>query len=157
MAKLKQWLKDTFTSFNAAVERVYASQSAWVIPEPGLRAAVRRVIKADVVPPYQEFLRRWAGLFVCGGQGVVVFASRRVPPCSCRAMSPAAPIPPAPSSPTQPPYPPSPTPWREHRYADVQFTSTPAKYIKYAAPDIAAIVDDDLFEAKARPGAGGAA
>lgn len=35
------------------------------------------------------------------------------------------------------------------RYADVQFTAHPAKYIKYAASDVASIIDDDLFETKA--------
>jgi hypothetical protein len=35
------------------------------------------------------------------------------------------------------------------RYADVQFTSHPAKYIKYAVSDVASIIDDDLFETKA--------
>lgn len=34
------------------------------------------------------------------------------------------------------------------RFADVQFTATPAKYIKYTTGDIEAIVNDDLFEAK---------
>lgn len=77
MAKLKQWLKDTFTSFNAAVERIYNSQCAWVIPEPGLRAAVRRVVKADCVPPYQEFLRRWGEWWrACCTQQVCLGACR---------------------------------------------------------------------------------
>ena len=30
----------------------------------------------------------------------------------------------------------------------MQFSATPAKYIKYTASDITAIVDDDLFETK---------
>ena len=34
------------------------------------------------------------------------------------------------------------------RYADVQFSATPAKYIKYTAGDITAIIEDDLFEGK---------
>jgi hypothetical protein len=34
-------------------------------------------------------------------------------------------------------------------HADVDFTATPAKYIRYAAADVAAIVDEDLFETKA--------
>jgi len=36
------------------------------------------------------------------------------------------------------------------RYAEVNFTSTPAKYIKYTASDLEAIVDDDLFQGKVR-------
>lgn len=31
----------------------------------------------------------------------------------------------------------------------MQFTAYPAKYIKYAASDVASIIDDDLFETKA--------
>ncbi|GBG00340.1 hypothetical protein Rsub_13072 [Raphidocelis subcapitata] len=94
VSRLKQHLKDTFASFNSALERIYATQSAWTIPDTALRDAVRRVIKTDVLGPYQDFLRK---------------------------------------------------------YADVQFTSTPAKYIRYAASDVAAIVDDDLFETKVVP------
>jgi hypothetical protein len=30
----------------------------------------------------------------------------------------------------------------------VQFTSTPAKYIKFAVSDLTSIIDDDLFETK---------
>lgn len=40
-------------------------------------------------------------------------------------------------------------PARVCRYADVQFSATPAKYIKYAAADVAGIIDDDLFATKA--------
>ena len=58
VTRLKQYLKDTFNAFNAAVERIYTTQSAWTIPDAALRDAVRRVIKSDVVPPYQDFLRR---------------------------------------------------------------------------------------------------
>ena len=36
------------------------------------------------------------------------------------------------------------------RYAEVQFSATPAKYIRFTAGDIEAIVDDDLFSGKAR-------
>jgi exocyst complex protein 7 len=61
VSKLKQHLKDTFSSFNAAVERIYNTQSGWTIPDAALRDAVRRVIKSDVLPPYQDFLRRRAG------------------------------------------------------------------------------------------------
>jgi hypothetical protein len=35
------------------------------------------------------------------------------------------------------------------RYADVQFTQNPAKYIKYAVADVVSIIDEDLFETKA--------
>ncbi len=91
VGRLKQHLKETFSSFNAAVERVYVAQSAWTIPDAALRDAVRRVVKGDLLPPYQDFLRR---------------------------------------------------------YAEVNFSATPAKYIKYTAGDVQAIVDDDLFEAK---------
>lgn len=59
MSRLKQHLKDTFSAFNSALERVYATQSAWTIPDTVLRDAVRRVIKTDVLGPYQDFLRRW--------------------------------------------------------------------------------------------------
>lgn len=36
-----------------------------------------------------------------------------------------------------------------NRFADVQFTNNPAKYIKYSASDVGSIIDDDLFETKA--------
>ncbi|KAI8467925.1 MAG: Cullin repeat-like-containing domain protein [Monoraphidium minutum] len=93
-ARLKQHLKDTFAAFNAALERVYATQSSWTIPDASLRDAVKRVLKGDVVPPYQDFLRR---------------------------------------------------------FADVQFSTAPAKYIKFTAGDIEAIIDDDLFSGKVLP------
>lgn len=35
------------------------------------------------------------------------------------------------------------------RHAEVQFTSNLGKYLKYAAVDVASIIDDDLFETKA--------
>ena len=60
VARLKQHLKDAFSGFNAAVDRIRAAQSAWTVPDAALRAAVRRVIHADVVEPYQRFLRRCA-------------------------------------------------------------------------------------------------
>ncbi|KIZ02022.1 Exocyst complex component 7 [Monoraphidium neglectum] len=93
VGRLKQHLKDTFSTFNAGLERIYATQSCWTIPDAMLRDAVKRVVKNDVMQPYQEFLRR---------------------------------------------------------YADVQFTTTPAKYIKFTAGDIQTIVDDDLFSGKVR-------
>jgi hypothetical protein len=37
----------------------------------------------------------------------------------------------------------------------VEFTSHPAKYIRYAASDVASIIDDDLFETKAVVGGSG--
>lgn len=58
VGKLKTHLKETFASFNAGLERIYGSQSAWTIPDGTLRDAVRRVVKNDVVAPYQAFLRR---------------------------------------------------------------------------------------------------
>jgi exocyst complex protein 7 len=51
-------LKDTFTSFNAAIERIYTNQSGWTIPDASLRDAVKRVIKDDLLGPYSAFLRR---------------------------------------------------------------------------------------------------
>ena len=57
-SRLKQHLKDTFTVFNASLERIYSSQSTWTIPDASLRDAVKRVIKNDVLQPYQEFLRK---------------------------------------------------------------------------------------------------
>eukprot|EP00775_Hariotina_reticulata_P010615 gene10615-10773_t len=92
ITRVKSMLKETFTSFNAAIERIYTNQSGWTIPDHMLRGAVKRVIKDDLLQPYQEFLKQ---------------------------------------------------------YADVQFTSTPAKYIKFAVSDVASIIDDDLFETKA--------
>ena len=44
--------------FNASLERIYSSQSTWTIPDASLRDAVKRVIKNDVLQPYQEFLRK---------------------------------------------------------------------------------------------------
>jgi hypothetical protein len=61
VARLKQHLKDTFSSFNAAVERIYNTQSGWTVPDSMLRDAVRRVIKSDMLPPYQDFLRKCVG------------------------------------------------------------------------------------------------
>lgn len=57
-SRLKQVLKDTFTSFNAAIERIYTNQSGWTIPDASLRDAVKRVIKDDLLGPYSAFLRR---------------------------------------------------------------------------------------------------
>lgn len=34
------------------------------------------------------------------------------------------------------------------RYADVPFTSNLSKYVRFAASDVAGIVDDDLFEGR---------
>ena len=61
LGRLKQHLKDSFSSFNACVERIYATQSSWTIPDAMLREAVKRVVKNDVLRPYQDFLRRWRG------------------------------------------------------------------------------------------------
>ncbi|KAF8054700.1 EXO70A1 [Scenedesmus sp. PABB004] len=92
VGRLKLMLKEAFAAFNAAIERIYTHQSGWTIPDHMLRGAVKRVIKDDLLGPYQDFLRR---------------------------------------------------------HADVEFTSNPAKYIKYAVSDVASIIDDDLFETKA--------
>lgn len=51
-------LKERYSAFNAAVERIYTHQSGWTIPDASLRAAVKRVIKDDLLPPYSDFLRR---------------------------------------------------------------------------------------------------
>jgi exocyst complex protein 7 len=51
-------LKDYFMEFNTAIERIYTSQSGWTIPDNMLRDAVKRVIKDDLVPPYEHFLRQ---------------------------------------------------------------------------------------------------
>jgi hypothetical protein len=53
---------------------------------------------------------------------------------------------------TPPPHAAAATTWRRH--ADVDFSSHPAKYIRYAAADVASIIDDDLFETKALPAGG---
>eukprot|EP00879_Flechtneria_rotunda_P025217 GHRR01026787.1.p1 GENE.GHRR01026787.1~~GHRR01026787.1.p1 ORF type:complete len:607 (+),score=217.54 GHRR01026787.1:931-2751(+) len=58
IAKVKLMLKDTFTAFNTAIERIYTHQSGWTIPDHMLREAVKRVIKDDLLEPYQDFLRR---------------------------------------------------------------------------------------------------
>lgn len=58
--RLKQVLKDTYNSFNAAIESIYTSQSGWTIPDHMLRGAVKRVIKDDLLNTYQDFLRRHA-------------------------------------------------------------------------------------------------
>lgn len=58
VGRLKQYLKDTFSSFNAALERIYITQSSWTIPDAMLREAVKRVIKNDLLKPYQDFLRK---------------------------------------------------------------------------------------------------
>eukprot|EP00882_Tetradesmus_deserticola_P008006 GHRQ01008432.1.p1 GENE.GHRQ01008432.1~~GHRQ01008432.1.p1 ORF type:complete len:336 (+),score=196.17 GHRQ01008432.1:785-1792(+) len=92
VSRLKVMLKETFAAFNASIDRIYTHQSGWTIPDHMLRAAVKRVIKDDLLETYQAFMRR---------------------------------------------------------YADVEFTSNPAKYIKYAVSDVASIIDDDLFETKA--------
>lgn len=57
-ARLKQHLKDTFGAFNAALERVYAGQSSWTVPDAALRDAMRRVVKNDVIQPYRDFMRK---------------------------------------------------------------------------------------------------
>jgi hypothetical protein len=96
---LKQHLRDTLTAFNAAVERIHAEQSAWTVPDPALRAAVRRVARADVVGPYQAFLRA---------------------------------------------------------HADVPFAPNDRpgdRYIRYAAADVGALIDDDLLEGRPLPAA----
>jgi hypothetical protein len=54
-------LKERFKKFNDALEAIYVQQSAWTIPEASLRSAVKRVIKQDLLPPYQAFLARWVG------------------------------------------------------------------------------------------------
>eukprot|EP00882_Tetradesmus_deserticola_P013295 GHRQ01014102.1.p1 GENE.GHRQ01014102.1~~GHRQ01014102.1.p1 ORF type:complete len:335 (+),score=196.26 GHRQ01014102.1:1145-2149(+) len=92
VSRLKVMLKEMFAAFNASIDRIYTHQSGWTIPDHMLRAAVKRVIKDDLLETYQAFMRR---------------------------------------------------------YADVEFTSNPAKYIKYAVSDVASIIDDDLFETKA--------
>jgi hypothetical protein len=72
VGRLKQHLKDTFSTFNAGLERIYATQSCWTIPDAMLRDAVKRVVKNDVMQPYQEFLRRsaWVGQGRCwAGEG----------------------------------------------------------------------------------------
>jgi len=37
---------------------IYTNQSGWTIPDHMLRAAVKRVIKDDLLGTYQDFLRR---------------------------------------------------------------------------------------------------
>ena len=56
MPRLKLWLKERFTRFNEAIERIAQAQAAWMIPDQPLRAAVKRVVKDDLLGPYQDFL-----------------------------------------------------------------------------------------------------
>lgn len=51
-------LKDTFSAFNAAIDRIYTHQSGWTIPDTMLRGAVKRVIKVDLLDTYQNFMRK---------------------------------------------------------------------------------------------------
>jgi hypothetical protein len=65
IARVKAMLKETFTAFNAAIERAYTNQSGWTIPDHMLRGAVKRVIKDDLLRPYQDFMRQYVKL-QCG-------------------------------------------------------------------------------------------
>ena len=65
--KLKAMLKERFKKFNEGLEAVYVQQSAWTIPDAQLRGAVKRVIKQDLLPPYQQFLSRWGAAGQWGG------------------------------------------------------------------------------------------
>ncbi len=56
LPRLKLWLKERFARFNEAVERIVQAQAPWMIPDQPLRAAVKRVIKDDLLDPYQDFL-----------------------------------------------------------------------------------------------------
>lgn len=58
MSRVKVMLKETFAAFNAAIDRIYTNQSGWTIPDHMLRAAVKRVIKDDLLDTYQSFMRK---------------------------------------------------------------------------------------------------
>jgi len=58
VGRLKPALKETFSSVNAAVERIYSVQSGWTVPDAMLKEAVKRVVKNDLLKPYQDFLRK---------------------------------------------------------------------------------------------------
>lgn len=58
ISRVKLMLKDTFSAFNAAIDRIYTHQSGWTIPDHMLRSAVKRVIKDDLLDTYQQFMRK---------------------------------------------------------------------------------------------------
>lgn len=49
---------------------IYTNQSGWTIPDHMLRAAVKRVIKDDLLDTYQDFLRRWVHWWLYLGGGL---------------------------------------------------------------------------------------
>lgn len=47
-------------ALNHALEAIYKEQSGWAVPDARLRAAVRRVILQDFLPPYEHFWTSYA-------------------------------------------------------------------------------------------------
>ncbi|KAG2492529.1 hypothetical protein HYH03_009194 [Edaphochlamys debaryana] len=60
--RFKAWLKSRFGRLVAALDGIVKQQSSWTIPDPKLKAGVRRVIKQDLLPLYGEFWERYTAV-----------------------------------------------------------------------------------------------
>ncbi|KAL6763363.1 Cullin repeat-like-containing domain protein [Haematococcus lacustris] len=58
--KWRTWVKAHFKALNAALQSIYTEQSAWSVPDPDLRAALRRTVLQEFLPPFKAFFERFA-------------------------------------------------------------------------------------------------
>ncbi|KXZ53823.1 hypothetical protein GPECTOR_6g741 [Gonium pectorale] len=60
--RFKSWLKSKFAKVNGQLDAILKQQATWTIPDSKLKAAVRNVIKQDLVPLYGEFWQRYTAV-----------------------------------------------------------------------------------------------
>ncbi|KAJ9508977.1 hypothetical protein QJQ45_028318 [Haematococcus lacustris] len=58
--KWRTWVKAHFKALNAALQTIYTEQSAWSVPDPDLRATLRRTVLQEFLPPFKAFFERYA-------------------------------------------------------------------------------------------------
>ncbi|CAI9757590.1 unnamed protein product [Fraxinus pennsylvanica] len=56
----RELAKKRINSFNAAFDDMYKKQSNWILSDKGLRLRIRQLVVQAVVPPYKNYLQKYA-------------------------------------------------------------------------------------------------